>query len=299
MKSVREVLSADHIFGVHEHTSLWWFAIFIIIGYSPLAWVRNIEYFKIGYVIGMAMIAWTILVVCGYAIYGLIETGPLHPGTFYAVNDNSSEIWDMVGFAFYAFEGIGTVMPIAEKTNKDVNFERVLWLALGSLWLMFTTFGLLCFYYFGPMPEDKSFVTEMLNPEDKFVQLTKLMFCINLVYSYPLSIYPTNQILGRLTTSCIPEGRYKYWVVNFQRTLVIFLACFLSITFADTLDHFLGVTGAAFGIPLILMAPTMCDYVVVATKKSEKVINLFIILIAAGILVIATFKSIQNWVEAD
>ena len=95
------------------------------------------------------------------------------------------------------------------------------------------------------------------------------------------------------------ESRTKYWVVNLNRTFVIFLACFLSITFADTLDHFLGVTGAAFGIPLILMAPTMCDYVIVSVKKSERILNLVIILLAAGILVIATFKSIQNWVEAD
>lgn len=192
MKSFREVLSADKIFGVKEQTSLWYFAIVLIICYSPLAWVRNIEYFKIGYVIGMAMITWTVLVVCGYCIVGLINDGPQQPGTFYAVNDNSSAIWDMVGFAFYAFEGIGTVMPIVEKCDKDVNVERVLKMAISSLWLMFTAFGLLCFYYFGPMAETKSFVIENLDPNDKFVQLTKLMFCINLVYSYPLSIYPTN-----------------------------------------------------------------------------------------------------------
>lgn len=59
------------------------------------------------------------------------------------------------------------------------------------------------------------------------------------------------------------------------------------------------MTGAALGIPLILMAPTMCDYVVVAVKKSDKIVNLIIILVAAGILVVATFKSIQNWVDAS
>ena len=95
------------------------------------------------------------------------------------------------------------------------------------------------------------------------------------------------------------EGRTKRWVVNANRTFVIFLACFLSITFADTLDHFLGVTGAAFGIPLILMAPTMCDYVLVSVKRSERILDLILILLAAGILVIATFKSIQNWVAAE
>lgn len=169
IKSVREVLSADHVFGVHKETNLWYFAIPLIVCYSPLAWVRNLEYFKIGYIIGTFMIVWTVLVVSGYCIVGLIKDGPRQPGEFYAVNANASEIWDMVGFAFYTFEGIGTVMPIIEKTKKDVNVERVLKMALGSLWLMFTGFGLLCFYYFGPMAEDKSFVIENLDPNDKFV----------------------------------------------------------------------------------------------------------------------------------
>ena len=292
-------MSADKIFGVHKDTNLWYFASILIVCYSPLAWVRNLEYFKIGYVIGTSMIVWTVLVVSGYCIAGLIEHGPKQPGTFYAVNDNTSKIWDMVGFAFYTFEGIGTVMPIIEKCHRDVDAEWTLKLALGSLWVMFTSFGLLTFYYFGPMPEDKSFVIELLDDNDKFVQLTKLLFCVNLVYSYPLAIYPTNQIIERAFYSSWPDSTKKTWVINFGRTFIIFSACFLSITFSNTLDHFLGVTGAAFGIPLILIIPTMMDYVVIAVKKTEKYINMTIILMSSGILVIATFMSIQNWVKAE
>ena len=42
------------------------------------------------------------------------------------------------------------------------------------------------------MDESKSFVIENLPDSDPFVNATKLIFCINLVFSYPLAIYPTN-----------------------------------------------------------------------------------------------------------
>ena len=92
--------------------SLWWFAIFIVAFYSPLAWVRNIKYFSLGYIIGCAMIVFTIFVVSGYCVSGLIKTGPENADTFFAVNPNIDKIWAMIGFSFYTFEGIGPVMPI-------------------------------------------------------------------------------------------------------------------------------------------------------------------------------------------
>ena len=74
-----------------------------------------------------------------------------------------------------------------------------------SLAVLFSCFGLLCFYYFGPMDESKSFVIENLPASDPFVQVTKLLFCINLVFSYPLAIYPTNQIVESYLFRCMPN----------------------------------------------------------------------------------------------
>lgn len=121
MKSFRDVFSNFNLFRVNENTSLWFFAIVLIAAYSPLAWVRRLQVFEIGYIVGVFMIIWTVIVICGYSIDGLIEHGPQQPGTFYAVNPDTNRIWDMIGFSFYTFEGIGTVMPIIEKTQSSVN----------------------------------------------------------------------------------------------------------------------------------------------------------------------------------
>lgn len=57
------------------------------------------------------MILYTVLVISGYSIVGLIKSGPKNDG-FKAFNPD--HMWDMVGFSFFCFEGIGIVMPIME-----------------------------------------------------------------------------------------------------------------------------------------------------------------------------------------
>ena len=141
------------------------------------------------------MIIYTVLVVTGYCAVGLIDDGPRNPDTFYAVNPETSKIWDMIGFSFYSFEGIGVVMPIFENTKSSVNFQATLVQAISSLAILFSCFGYICYRYFGQMDESKSFVIENLDQTSLFIKVTRLMFCINLVFSYPLTIYPSNKII--------------------------------------------------------------------------------------------------------
>lgn len=55
--------------------NVWFFAAGIIAFYSPLAWVRSLKYFSPGYMLGCVMIIYTVLVVEGYSITGLINSG--------------------------------------------------------------------------------------------------------------------------------------------------------------------------------------------------------------------------------
>lgn len=34
----------------------------------------------------------------------------------------NDDIWDMIGFSFYTFEGIGTVLPILKESKNPQNF---------------------------------------------------------------------------------------------------------------------------------------------------------------------------------
>ena len=51
-------------------------------------------------------------------------------------------------------------------------------------------FSSLCYYAWGDSL-DKPVVTEMLPAGNIFVQVMKLLYCVNLVYSYRINIVPT------------------------------------------------------------------------------------------------------------
>ena len=280
--------------------SLWYFAIVIIVCYSPLAWVRKLQYFAFGYVLGCSMIIFTVLVVTGYCTVGLIDEGPHNPDTFYAVNPETAKIWDMIGFSFYSFEGIGVVMPIFENTKSTVDFRATLIQAISSLTILFSGFGYICYRYFGQMDESKSFVIENLDQSSFFIKFTRLMFCINLVFSYPLTIYPTNRIVESFVFAKMTENTLKRkWLKNLSRTIVCFLACFLSITFTNVLDQFLGVSGALLGVPIILIMPTLCHYILVAKTKTEKVIDISFIVFSVFVTILCSYNGISAWVESS
>ena len=83
----------------------------LIIIYAPLAWVRKLQYFSFGYIFGNIMILFTVAVISSYCVSLLAKDGPMNDA-FVPVNTN--KMWDMIGFSFYCFEGIGVVLPIMD-----------------------------------------------------------------------------------------------------------------------------------------------------------------------------------------
>lgn len=97
------------------------------------------------------MIIFAVFVISGYSIKGLATTGPLHPDEFKPVN--TLKMWDMIGFSFYSFEGIGVVLPIMEQTQDKNSFGKVLTAAIVTLAFLFSAFGFLTYAYFGTLTE--------------------------------------------------------------------------------------------------------------------------------------------------
>jgi amino acid permease len=59
--------------------------------------------------------------------------------------------WDMIGFSFFMFEGIGSVMPIMNASNSEAKarFPCLIGFALATLCTIYILFSELCYYNFG------------------------------------------------------------------------------------------------------------------------------------------------------
>ena len=97
---------------VGHTTPLWVFGIAIWLCYTPLVWVRRIEQFSKFFIFAVIMILVGVLTTCFFAS-DLIEEQGIGPD-FDAVNQQS--YWSMIGFAFFMFEGIGSLLPVMRET---------------------------------------------------------------------------------------------------------------------------------------------------------------------------------------
>jgi len=107
---------------------------------------------------------------------------------------NKSMYWTMIGGAFFMFEGIGCLMPVARETQNPKDFPWIVAAALSTLCIIYIAFSELCYYTYGS-GLDEPVVTEMLPADNRIVQIMKLLFCLNLVFSYPMTVVPVSQTL--------------------------------------------------------------------------------------------------------
>ena len=97
-------------------------------------------------------------------------------------------------------------------------------MALVSLCTFYTLFSFLCYYSWGS-DLDEAVVTEMLPADNVFVQIMKLLFCVNLMVSYPLTIVPAltifDTLFGKKETNSDEEVAQRYIDPNELPTDVI------------------------------------------------------------------------------
>lgn len=176
----------------YEWIYKWEVGLFIILIYSPIVWVRNLASFKQIFILAVSLMVLSVISISTYALTQTAERGWTNPPGYTALN--STEYWNMIGFAFFIFEGIGCLMPICAVTEEPAKFPYLVATAIALQAVVFILFSEICYYTWGDGIDDPV-VMEMLPASNTWVQLLKFLYCINLVCSYPLSIYPTNMAI--------------------------------------------------------------------------------------------------------
>ena len=126
---------------------LWLFGIGIFLVYSPIIWVRTLEFFKQAFIFAVLMILLCVITTSMYA-QKVIEKQDGEPGPDF-VGLNKGSYWTMVGFAFFMFEGIGCLMPILAETEKPQQLPALTIAALTLLCVLYCIFSGLCYYAWG------------------------------------------------------------------------------------------------------------------------------------------------------
>ena len=166
---------------------MWVFALGVFIVYSPLVWIRRIEPLSKLLIFALAMILLGALTTTVFA-FRVIEVQGGHGEGYVPLNPDS--YWGTVGFAFFMYEGIGCLLPVVRETEKPEEAPFLSLAAFATLFTMNVSFASLCYYAWGANLTEPV-VTEMLPADNTFVQVMKLLFCLNLVFSFPFTMVPT------------------------------------------------------------------------------------------------------------
>ena len=274
-----------------------YFGLIVLALFSPLAWIRKIETFKIGFMFGFAMIIVTVITISTFCIsmnLGSTSTQDLtlEQRGFNPINYET--YFSTIGFFFFLFEGIGGLMPIMSATKDREVFPYLLCGALGFLCIMYIIFGELCYYTFGS-GLTKPIIMEMMPADNPIIQVVKILFMINLVFSYPLTIFITNLILEGFTFKRMKQNTpTRKWLKNFQRSLVLGTGIVCAMYLRDSLDRIFALSGTLLGTTVVMAVPAICHYKLLAKTKGEKILDVALVVVAMNVMVFCTYRIIMQ-----
>ena len=201
-----------------------------------------------------------------------------------------------IGFSVYTYEGIGVIIPIKEVTACEKDYFKLLCITVGLIATVYVIFGEVTLLAWGSTPNfDLPLITSSLPDTSIVTYIVKILFSFNMVCTYPLMIHPANLVVESWLFGNWEKSRKRQMCKNLSRTIIVALSCVIALGVFNTLDLFLGLTGALTCIPVAFMIPTACHYKLIAipnNDKKAKIIDLTILGLSVITLIYCTYSSI-------
>ena len=159
------------------------------------------------------------------------------------------------------------------------------------------TFGYFCVLAWG-QEMTTPLITDNL-PEGPVTYIILFLFSLNLVFSYPLVIYPAHIIIENRIYVGWQKSRKRQMLKNNSRTILVFITCCMTILLGDKLDKFLSILGAVSCTPIAFTFPALFHLKAVAKTPLEKGSDILLIVFSLVILVYCTLQGVLNWNHED
>ena len=195
------------------------------------------------------------------------------------------------------FEGIPSVLPIMEASDARENFSYLLAAALSTLLMIDITFAELSYYAYGDTLTEP-LVMQMIAEDHPAIITAKALFVIMLVFSYPLTIYVTNQVLEYNIFRKMEYGPLRYWLKNLSRTTVCAAATLIAVTFYKSLHVINGLIGVILGGTVVMIVPSLIHNRLSARTPCQRFLNYalvtYAIVAATVVTIIIVYKAVSE-----
>lgn len=274
----------------------WLLGLACFIVFVPLVWVRKIEKFSFFHIFAdIAILIGVITII----VYATIELADNH-GHFAQDTQliNPKTFLSFIGLAAYIFEGIGIIIPVMETTTRPDLYPYIVILVISSLTLFYIFFGnYLYFIYGSERLGEHPMITDVLPSKDIAVAAIQVIWVINLIFTYPLVIHPSNMVIESYIYKGWVKSRKRTWMKNITRSLLVAFTIALSIYLMDTLDKLESLNGAFACIPIAFLLPALFHYKLVAETRREKIVDLVVVALSLALMVVCTVVTFIFWNE--
>ncbi|EGZ10200.1 hypothetical protein PHYSODRAFT_523337 [Phytophthora sojae] len=244
-KNIGEVLL--HAFNLRSSitTSSWTLILLQIPLYTPLAWVRRLEYFALTSLFADVLIVFGLVYILTYTVETLESAAPGEATWEYFNSQN----WAMfLGVAVYCFEGIGLVLPTYDSMDDEIKhkFPTILSWCVACILGICTLFAGTVYAAFGQNTQSVVTLNLPSSSESTGTMAVQLTYSLALVLSYPLMLYP---VINILESNLFPYQRVKgfwRWKKNAFRFALVCLTA---------LDNFVSIIGGFCSVPLAFIYP--------------------------------------------
>ena len=162
--------------------------------------------------------------------------------------------------------------------------------------VVYITFGYLCISFYGSALDGVPVITSKF-PHTFVAYSVKIAFCINLVFSYPLMLYPVNNILESYIFKGWKKSSKRHYLKNCSRTVLVAFTVGFTLLLGQKINQFISILGALTCTPLAFTLPAYFHLKTCALTDREKNIDKLIIVFSFFILVFATTMGVLNWSE--
>jgi solute carrier family 36 (proton-coupled amino acid transporter) len=142
-------------------------------------------------------------------------------------------------------------------TRDKEKYPRIIIAVLISMAFIFMGFGMICSFTYGA--GQKPLISDEL-PYSFFFDVIRVLFIFNVIFSYPLQLYPANAIIEGYLFSKMPKSKKRQTYKNISRTIVVAYTVWLTLFLGDKVQNFLSINGALSNTPIAFLLPALFHY---------------------------------------
>lgn len=169
---------------------------------------------------------------------------------------------------------------------------------------IYLLFGFSVLFAYGNVLSLDSIITQTITrlegkgEVDYFIIVIKVLFSFNLIFSYPLVIFPANMILEDNLYKGWPKSPRRKWAKNLNRAIMVIFTVIISILMASQLDKFLALLGALGCTPIAFTLPTLMHMKLCNPGPRALLYDKIVVGVSLVILVFCSGYATYTWIDA-